>query len=68
MDIYKYLTKEEYEKECKSLKAGKTKRIFKNENLEIDIKKVGRKVYTIINNFTHEKKLNEALRNINNLL
>ena len=50
-NILMYISKEEYQKACNSLKNGQTVNIYRDGNVEIDIKKVGRKVYNFISHY-----------------
>ena len=53
--IFDYITKEEYESKIKGLKDSETRNIYKSGNIEIDVKKVGRKIYKILNIYGNEK-------------
>ena len=53
--IFDYITKEEYESKIKDLKDSETRNIYKSGNIEIDVKKVGRKIYKILNIYGNEK-------------
>ncbi|EHJ01894.1 hypothetical protein CDLVIII_5412 [Clostridium sp. DL-VIII] len=50
-NILMYISKEDYQKACGSLKSGQTINIYKGNNVEIDIKKVGRKIYNFISHY-----------------
>lgn len=62
-NILKYITEELFNEYKKNIKSGQTKTIYSDKTMDIEIKKVGRKIYTFINNYG-EKKLNEVLNNI----
>lgn len=49
--IFMYISKEEYQKACNNLKNGQTINIYKKNNIEIDIKKVGTKIYKFISHY-----------------
>ena len=53
--IFDYITKEEYESKIKGLKDSETRNIYKSGNIEIDVKKVGRRIYKFINIYGNEK-------------
>lgn len=68
IDDIKVLVEEDfYNKEVNSLKNGEIKNIFKNEDMEIDIKKVSSKVYIFINKFGRED-LNSVLNKVCSLV
>lgn len=68
IDDIKVLVGEDfYNKEVNSLKNGEIKNIFKNEDMEIDIKKVSSKVYIFINKFGRED-LNSVLNKVCSLV
>ena len=48
-EINKYITVEYYTNEIKSLKSGQSKNIYSDTYVDIEIKKVGRKIYTFVN-------------------
>lgn len=50
-NILMYISKEEYQKACNKLKNGQTINIYKQNNIEIDIKKVGTKIYKFISHY-----------------
>lgn len=47
-NIFDYVTKEEYDDACKNLNSGVTKNIYNKDGIEIDLKKVGKKIYKFI--------------------
>ena len=53
--IFDYITKEEYESKIKGLKDSETRNIYKSGNIEIDVQKVGRRIYKFINVYGNEK-------------
>ena len=62
-EINRYITVEYYTNEIKSLKSGQSKNIYSDTYVDIEIKKVGRKIYTFVNKYG-EEKLNTVLNNI----
>lgn len=66
-EINKYISIEEYINETKALKSGQSKNIYSDTCVDIEIKKVGRKIYTFINKYG-EEKLNTVLNNICSLV
>lgn len=50
-NIFMYISKEEYQRVCNGLKSGQTINIYRDRSVEIDIKKVGRKVYNFISHY-----------------
>lgn len=46
-----YISKEQYQEVCMHLKNGETKNMYKSDDIEIDIKKVGRKIYNFISHY-----------------
>lgn len=63
VDMYKFIDMEEYQIICNSLKDNETKMIYCDNNIDIQIKKEGRKIFTFINTYG-DKNLSEALNNI----
>ncbi|MDU6036925.1 MAG: hypothetical protein E6Y83_01155 [Clostridium butyricum] len=49
--ILKYVSKEYYENACKSLKNGQTINLYSSKTLEIDLKKIGTKIYKFISHY-----------------
>ncbi|MBP1890127.1 hypothetical protein J2Z53_001711 [Clostridium moniliforme] len=66
-EINKYVSIEEYTNEIKVLKSGQSKSIYSDTDIDIEIKKVGKKIYTFVNKYG-DKKLNTALNNICSLV
>lgn len=66
-NIFVYIEEELFNECKKNLKNGQTKTIYSDEKIDIEIKKVGRKVYTFINHYG-EEKINNALNTVNSLL
>ena len=66
-EINKYISIEEYINETKALKSGQSKNIYSDKYVDIEIKKVGRKIYTFVNKYG-EEKLNTVLNNICSLV
>lgn len=50
-NVFMYVAKEEYEKACGELKNGQTFQLYKDNNVEIDLKKIGNKVYKFISHY-----------------
>ncbi|MGL4572182.1 MAG: hypothetical protein ACRCVJ_14090 [Clostridium sp.] len=48
INIFNYITQEEYEYACNDLNNGVIKNIYNEDGIEIDLKKVGKKVYKFI--------------------
>ena len=53
--IFAYITEEQFKLGCKGLKDGDTKNIYKADGVEIELKKVGRKIFKFINHYGNEK-------------
>lgn len=66
-DIFMYVKEDEYNKYKKNLKNGESKIIYSDSKIDIEIRKVGKKVYTFINKYG-DKNLNEVLNNICSLV
>ena len=66
-EINKYISIEDYINETKALKSGQSKNIYSDTYVDIEIKKVGRKIYTFVNKYG-EEKLNNVLNNICSLV
>ena len=66
-EINKYISIQEYINEIKVLKSGQSKSIYSDTDIDIEIKKVGKKIYTFVNKYGDEK-LNTALNNICSLV
>ncbi|WP_195948958.1 hypothetical protein [Clostridium saudiense] len=66
-EINKYISIEDYINETKALKSGQSKNIYSDTYVDIEIKKVGRKIYTFVNKYG-EEKLNTVLNNICSLV
>lgn len=66
-EINKYISIEEYINEIKSLKSGQSKNIYSDTNIDIEIKKVGRKIYTFVNRYG-KGKINDVLNNVCSLV
>ena len=52
-----------YVNETKDLQSGQSKNIYSDTNIDIEIKKVGRRIYTFVNKYGDEK-LNNALNSV----
>lgn len=66
-EINRYITVEYYTNEIKSLKSGQSKNIYSDTDVDIEIKKIGRRIYTFVNKYGNEK-LNTVLNNICSLV
>lgn len=66
-EIIKYIPIEMYINETQKLRSGQIKNIYSDKNIDIEIKKVGRKIYTFVNEYGQES-LNSALNNICSLV
>lgn len=66
-NIFMYVKEDEYNKYKKNLKSGESKIIYSDSKIDIEIRKVGKKVYTFINKYG-EKKLNEVLNDVCSLV
>ena len=66
-EINKYISIEDYINETKALKSGQSKNIYSDTYVDIEIKKVGRRIYTFVNKYG-EEKLNTVLNNICSLV
>ena len=53
-NVFMYVSKEEYENACSNLKSGQTIHLYKNKNIEIDLKIIGRKIYKFISCYGEE--------------
>ena len=62
-EIIKYISIEMYVNETKDLQSGQSKNIYSDTNIDIEIKKVGRRIYTFVNKYGDEK-LNNALNSV----
>lgn len=69
--IFIYVSKDEYYEACKTLVSGQAMNIYKGGNVEIDIKRVGRKIYNFISHYGNND-MKECLEDMysrkNNLL
>ena len=50
-NILLYVSREKYEKACSMLKSGQTVNIYKSRSIEIDLKKIGTKIYKFISHY-----------------
>ena len=55
-----YISEEEYYRVCEEIDDGQTINIYKSKNIEIDIKRSGKKIYKFIADYG-ECSLNECL-------
>ena len=67
IDIHDFVNEEEYRRLYKTLKVNETRVIYNDNNIDIAIKKVGRKIFTFVNIYG-DKKINEVLNNICSLV
>ena len=58
-----YISEEEYYRVCEEIDDGQTINIYKSKNIEIDIKRSGKKIYKFIADYG-ECSLNECLEDI----
>lgn len=63
IDIYDFAKEEEYKEFCKRLESDETKMIYSDDNVDIDIKRAGKRILTFVNTYG-DKKLNEVLNNV----
>lgn len=66
-EIIKYISIEDYVNETKALKSGQSKNIYTDIDIDIEIKKVGRKIYTFVNKYG-EEKLSDVLNKVCSLV
>ena len=66
-NICDFMQEKEYNEFCSSLKTNETKVIYSDDIIDIEIKKVGRKILTFVNTYG-DKKINEVLNNICSLV
>ena len=59
--VIKYMDNNEYINKIKNIKNGQTKNIYRTQEVEIDVLKVNKKLYTIINHYKAEKTGTEAI-------
>ena len=62
-DIFMYISEEEYYRVCEEIDDGQTINIYKSKNIEIDIKRSGKKIYKFIADYG-ECSLNECLEDM----
>lgn len=67
INIHDFVKEEEYKKFCKSINGNEIKIIYNDNNIDIEIKKVGRRIFTFINTYG-DKKINEVLNNVCSLV
>lgn len=63
INIFDLVDKQVYQEYKKNIKDGETKNIYNEEGIQIDIKKIGNKVYKFINR-SGEKKFATCLENM----
>lgn len=66
-NIYDFMSEKQYKGVCKSLKGNETKIIYSDDTIDIEIKKVGKRILTFVNTYG-DKKLNEALNKVCSLV
>ena len=66
-NICDFMKEKEYQEFCNSLKTNETKVIYSDDIIDIEIKKLGRKILTFVNTYG-DKKINEALNNVCSLV
>lgn len=62
-EVLNYIDFDTLDLEKSKLKSGQTKKIYSDTTVEIEIKKIGKKVFTFINKFG-EKEINVALNKV----
>lgn len=62
-DIFMYISEEEYYRICKEINDGQTVNIYKSKSIEIDIKRIGKKIYKFIADYG-ESALHECLEDM----
>lgn len=67
INIFNYIEKDKFEEMCNKLKSNEIRRIYDDNHIDIEIKKVGKRVFTFINTYS-DKKINQALNNICSLV
>lgn len=67
ISIFKYIEKDKYYEVCKKLRSNERRKIYEDNHMDIEIKKVGKKIFTFINIYG-DTKLNQALNNICSLV
>lgn len=67
VNIFNYIEKDKFEEMCNKLKSNEIRRIYDDNHIDIEIKKVGKRVFTFINTYG-DKKINQALNNICSLV
>lgn len=51
INIFDYVTEENYKKACKTLNDSEMKNIYCDSEIEIDIKRIGKRVYKFISHY-----------------
>lgn len=67
VNVFDYVDKLEYESICKNLKVDELVTLYSNEVLDIEVMKIGKRVYTIVNSYG-DKTLNEVLNKVCSLV
>ncbi|MBI6064622.1 hypothetical protein P5E79_11290 [Clostridium perfringens] len=62
-EVLNYVDFDTLDLEKSKLKSGQTKKIYSDTTVEIEIKKIGKKVFTFINKFG-EREINVALNKV----
>lgn len=62
-NIFQYVSKENYEKMCKTLADGDLKNIYNSNGIEIDLKKIGKKIYKFISIYGQDD-INRCIENM----
>ncbi len=62
-NIFQYVSKENYEKMCKTLSDGDLKNIYNSNGIEIDLKKIGKKIYKFISIYGQDD-VNRCIENM----
>ena len=66
-DVFMYISPEEYKKQCETIKSGQRMIIYDNGEVEIELKKSKKRIFTVVNTYG-KKSLNEAINNICSLV
>ena len=66
-NIYDFMSEKDYIEVCKNLKTKETKVIYSDNSMDIEIRRVGKRILTFVNIYGN-KKLNEALNDVCSLV
>lgn len=65
-EIFRFVPKDEYERECTSLKDGEFKTIYNSSEATIDLLKSGKRIYKFIAYYGN-KSFEECIKNISKI-